>query len=159
MEEANARAIEVIESVAGIKISSNELGVSEHAGRRWVQRWHGITNENQILDYWRSHKPQLTEEIIDKYKTATLVWKNEDSEYWFEDKDNMMFVLGSIGSPIIVTLYEEDFNWDKEANTWLVKNQIEKLHQIENRIRSLSYQTDIEDLGREINVLDTKIIS
>lgn len=100
---------------------------SSHAVLRWVQRVKGITNEAQAEDIKRRQLSQLTDEVLDAFGMADKVWEDDGISYWF-NKDNIMFIVGSAdGYPNIVTLYEEDFGFNKDINRMVVLEQLKVL--------------------------------
>ena len=85
------------------------------------------------------------------------------SRYWL-DKDNYVYVVGGEeDSPVIVTLYEEDFGWGKEKNRYLVLSQVKDLERLKEALdaSTSSYQQEedarakrIEDINSQMGILE-----
>lgn len=99
--------------------------VSAHAVQRWILRKLGIKGDRNINDYALKNARELIDSILSGYMSAEFMCCGIDGmEFWI-DADNTVYAVGyREGYPTIVTLYEADFGWDKQANRWLVNNQM-----------------------------------
>jgi len=133
------------------------IKVSVHAGVRWVQRRMGISNESKAEEYRKANRTEIEEAIVEQFNnSAKLVWTDMDSVgYWFDD-ENIMYVVDLGSETTIITLYEEDFGWDKEENRWLVLRQLSKLHELIDKLKEVEDDTRgiLENNSKSIAEID-----
>ena len=137
------------------------LSICLHAGQRYVQRQIGIANEIKAMEYYKDNMSKINQEIIDKFtKSARKVWDDGDTFYWFDD-DNFMYITSKAPVPELITLYQEDFGWDKQQNRWLVENQLSKLAKSKDQLDYVinSSTKIIESNEEQIRSFDSKVSS
>ena len=109
------------------QVSEEGIGVTHHAGKRWVQRVIGIANDASAVEYKRQHLEEVEKAVLDGFNSAEHLWSDpeEDYEFYF-DPNNMMYVVGNqeSGSKSIVTVWESDFTFTKGINRAIVLEQI-----------------------------------
>lgn len=141
--------------------------VSVHAGMRYVQRRLGIKNEVAAEEYRRKNTEEVIEAVLDGFGTATKVWEDDDEiAYWF-DPDNLMYVVGMQGgNPNIITLYEEDFGFDKHINRLVAEEQLKVLAKVKNELNEAEANTadanerlegEVNGIKDEITALESQI--
>lgn len=103
------------------------VGISNHAGIRWVQRIHKLHTHNDALaeTYRKQNSIRIQEEILGGFDTADPIWTNADGSEFYLDPDNIVYLLGTDNT--IVTIYEEDFGFDKSINRTITLAQLEIL--------------------------------
>ena len=156
------RARTIISENTGITIPDPELDenttirISNHAGKRWVQRVLGINNEIQAEEYRRLHVKEIQEDILQSFSTAQVVWEGEDNVQYHFGENNIMFV---IGNNAVITLYEEDFGFSKDINRSIVYQQVDILYALKESLEesSADCQSAIQQLDGEIVFVDSKI--
>jgi hypothetical protein len=147
VDHIKARAEKVIQQVAGSTVVFREptkkpeiAKVSWHASIRWVERLMDMTNE-EAETYTRGHLQEVQDDILESWGRAIMVWQGTDTtDYLFDATENVMFVTSN---NTIITLYEEDFGFDKHINTMIVHEQVKVLAQ-ERELLS-QYETSFTD--------------
>jgi hypothetical protein len=168
-KEITKRAVSLVQEHTGLQITMeiDEKGgalVSSHAKLRWVQRKVGIQSEQEAYEHLRTRSKDIESAVLQGFDKSDLVWTGEDGiQYWF-DEDNIMYVIGK--DQTIITLYEEDFGFDKDINRSIVLQQMgvirEKAKELEEgRSKHLSVSKDTEltlnHVNGRIKVLEAKI--
>ena len=164
--QVTKRAREIILDYLGVEIKdkqdSQNMHVSVHSGLRWVQRKLGILNEVKAEEYRRSNVAQIEKDILLAYSSADLLWVGEDAEYYF-DEDNIMYV---VGDNTIITLYEENFGFNKSINRRIVFDQVgvlretqEHLKETERKHEELSEDTSrgMDQINNQLALLEDEI--
>jgi len=122
-QEANV----ILESY-GIEPSSSGCPVvSVHASRRYVQRILGIKNEALAEEHRRANSLTISEEVLKGFNSAQLIWEGNDGVQYWLDENNIVYVYTDF---TVVTLYEEDFGFDKAINRMVTFAQIEVLNKV-----------------------------
>lgn len=133
--------------------------VSRHTGIRYIQRFLGIQSPNESLEssYLNSNREQVEEAIIDMYKNSTLIWSDEDVNYYLHDEDNVVFVVGDDNT--IITMYEEKFGFSKSINRTIVLNQVKEIERAFNNMRDKEeeYNNVTDRLQSNLNSIDSDI--
>jgi hypothetical protein len=168
-EDVASKAQDLLVNKLGFKVEqpkNPKAGVvpSAHARVRWVQRVVGIPEESKALDYLRIRVAEVDEAILEAYGKSTLLWTNPDGiEYWFDD-NNVSFVVGS--GTTIITLYEQDFGFNREINRSIVLQQIEVVKSIEQEYKDIERESDeravavvgeLEELQGRVDLLKAEI--
>lgn len=134
--------------------------VSLHSMQRWVQRKLGIKGDKPVDTYVTENHASVSEAILDGFGNSEFMCSGLDGmEFWL-DSDNTIYVLGRKGHPTIVTLYEAEFGWDKQANRWLIMNQLDVIKETRNQYESAmdAHSKLTEEVAEENSRLDDEIL-
>lgn len=161
------KAKDIIKEVSGVAMpddgSIDITRVSIHAGKRWVQRKLGIIDDNKAEGYRKTHWAELEAAILKDFKDAELVWSDGEGDEYLFDNNNIMYVYNN---HVIITLYEEEFGFDKEINRSIVYQQIKVLdnacresEDVDNNYREFlgKYNREVEDANAQISLLEAQI--
>lgn len=119
-----ARSIEILNEISPDMQLPEEISVSIHACKRWIQRVLKITETSAIEKYRRANHKEVEQDILKAFKNAELLWSHTDgTEFWI-DLNNTIYVFNN---STIITLYIEDFGFSKEINKSIVMMQIKEV--------------------------------
>lgn len=140
--------------------------VSVHAGLRYVQRKLGIKSEVAAEEHRRKNVRDINEAVLDGFGNAEKVWEDDGIAYWF-DKDNLMYVVGKQdGYPNIITLYEEEFGFDKSINRTITLAQLDVLAKVREELNKAEVNVsgannlmegEIQGINDEIRALESQV--
>ena len=165
-----ASAKKLIECTTGISLSECEkpedaasVVVSGHAGKRWVQRKYGISNDSQAEAYKNANLAQIENDILQGFKNAELLWAGADGvEYWFDD-DNTVYIFAN---NTIITLYEEDYGFSKSINRSIVLQQTQVLRECGEHLKEIeaehgeavkAIEEQVDAINSEISLLEAQL--
>lgn len=165
IEEGDAR--EIVNEESATTEEDNPVTVSAHAGVRYIQRRLGIKNEVSAEEYRRKNLAEVNEAVLDSFGNASKVWEDADGiTYWF-NQDNIMHVVGvEGGNPNIITIYEEDFGFDKSINRMIVDGQLQVLSKVREELTEVEAHSsdinsrvnqEIQGINDEITMLESQV--
>lgn len=148
----------------------SEVGVipSTHAQKRWIQRKMNIKEldtDYKVEAYRKEHLEEVNHGIMESFHSAIEIWHDEEGISYYFDEDNTIYI---VGRNTIITLYEEDFGFNKSINRSIVTQQVEVLKEYKKELdKSLeeyhlldkNITVEIESLDNEIKQLQDKVRS
>ncbi|MDP4225573.1 MAG: hypothetical protein Q8910_04240 [Bacteroidota bacterium] len=132
--------------------------ISGHARKRYAQRVLGIRKEHEADEYAKEHVDEINAAINYQIQfNSELLWVDQEGIQYMFDTGNFVYLIGD--NKTIITLYEEDFNWNKEINRSIVYEQIGYITDLLNKANELDqeYTVVVESLDKDINNISNEI--
>lgn len=153
-----------IEPTVGDGVPATSFRVSTHTGIRYVQRVLGIGagDDSKATKKYMQDRTHIDASIASMFHAAERIWVEETTgvEYYL-DANNYVFVVGYEPDKTLITMYEEDFGWDKAKNRWLILEQLKDLAVIRENIEKLDLKVSAEGEANKVHyeAIDLEIAS
>lgn len=132
--------------------------VSEHAKERYVQRIMNIKENKKMKQYIAKNNDHIERSLLKMFEYATFIWKGRlgstiNRSFWI--RDDMVLVTDTY-ERCIVTVYNLDYGYEKEANRKLAREYLDKVFEYREL---LGEDPDNEDHQKQLHYYSTRLIT